>query len=463
MHRLDPSRIGVAGLLLLTLALAGGAVWLAVDNSRTYFVRIAAGDSRGESFVIATALKTVAERHHPRLRITVQETGGTTENLQLLERGQVDMATAQADVPSGPSARQVADLYADVFQLVVHQGLGIDSVAALRAKRVALPKRGGQYRSFLAVAAHFGLQESEFHFVGDDDASADRAFATGQADAAFRVRALGNPVVTTLVRELRAEIVPIGHAAAMRIKIPAFEPAVIPEGAYSGNPAIPAQDLPSVGVQRTLVAARRVADQPVNWITSVLMERRHELAEAIPATHAEVRPLLASVRPPGGQNGLGAAVHPGAESFYNRDKPSFVAANADVLALVFSIIVLAGSGLWELKRYVERHQKNHADRHSNHAVLILNRAKVTTSVDELDRMRADLLALLTQAVYDLDVDKISEASFHSFRAIWQISLDVIRERRAELLEPQPSPQRVQGHPKGIEGHGPPHSVLRASP
>ena len=48
-------------------------------------VVIAAGSPRAESFVLMRALKTVVERNYPRLRITVHETGGTSESLARLE------------------------------------------------------------------------------------------------------------------------------------------------------------------------------------------------------------------------------------------------------------------------------------------------------------------------------------------------------------------------------------------
>jgi hypothetical protein len=37
--------------------------------------------------------------------------------------------------------------------------------------------------------------------------------------------------------------------------------------------------------------------------------------------------------------------------YYDKDKPSFVTEHADFVALIFSAVVLAGSWLWELKRW----------------------------------------------------------------------------------------------------------------
>src|SRR5262249_51300691 len=119
MNRFDPSRFAVPGLALLSLILAVVVGLTLYRRNQKYDLTIAAGARSGESFALAQALKPVAERHHPRLQIAARETGGTAENLDLLERKEAQLAAAQADVPAGPSTRLVALLYVDVFQLLV--------------------------------------------------------------------------------------------------------------------------------------------------------------------------------------------------------------------------------------------------------------------------------------------------------------------------------------------------------
>ncbi len=46
---------------------------------------------------------------------------------------------------------------------------------------------------------------------------------------------------------------------------------------------------------------------------------------------------------------------------------------------------------------------------------------------------AELLKILTEAVHDLDADKLSEESFNSFRVILQIGMEVTKERRVLLM------------------------------
>jgi uncharacterized protein len=431
------AKLGFHRILPLTLAAASvcivaGLAVILWQQSRTQYITLAAGDSHGESYILSSALKTVVERHYPRIRINLLETGGTVENIAMLSAGRAQLATAQADIVPGPTARTVAVLYDDTFQLMVRKDSHIQQLTDLRGKRIALARSGGQFQSFLRVAEHFGLHEEDFHFIGSSDTAADLAFENGQADAIFRVRAIGNPSIQRLVQKGDIRFLSIEHAAAMKINQPAFQPASIPEGAYLGNPPVPDSNVPTVAVQRTLLALDSASPDAIRAVTSVLMERRQEMMQEIPANLNDVRLLLAQVHQPQLQVGLGPALHSGAASFYNKDKPSFLMAHADYIGLVLTVALMVASWIWELNRWMQRRQKSAADHYNNRAVALITAAQEAQSDALLVDIWRELLATLTKAVQDLDADRMSQESFNSFRSILQIGLEVIKERRAIL-------------------------------
>jgi len=443
MSRFVGGRLGLIVLSVVSLAIAAALVVNWRERTRVHRVTIAAGSRTGESYLLGQALKTVTGRHHPNIELTILETGGTAESLALLEQGRVTMAAAQADAPVGPLARLVAVLYEDTFQLIVHKDSGITRFAELRGRRVALATSGGQYQSFLSVAEHFGITSADCTFVGRNDEDADRAFLSKEADAVFRVRALGNPAIASLVRAGDVEFVPIEQAQAMQIKLAAFRPSLIPQGAYLGAPPIPPSDLASVGVQRTLLAHRDADDDIVRAVTAVLLEGRQELADAIPNDRAEVRALLGGVKAPDTPHGLGPAVHPGSQQYYDKDKPAFVEEYADFFALILTIVLLLGSWGWELRRWIMRGQKDRADQYNHEVVVLITRIHAATDPAEAEPIRHELFRLLTDVVCALDEERISEESFQSFRVVWQIALDLLREQhhrpieRSHELEPRP--------------------------
>jgi uncharacterized protein len=432
MAQLEFNRVVRVALVVVSLGVIAivGIVWL--QESRTENLTLAAGASSGESYILGRALKTVLERHYPRIHLTLLETGGTVENLSMLEDGRAQMAAAQSDIAPGPKARSVATLYDDTFQLLVAKDSPLRSLVELKGHSIALTQSGGQFQSFLHVAEHFGLRSDDFTFVGGSEQAAGEAFLKGKADAIFRVRAIGDPSIEALVQSGRVHFLPIDHAAAMKIKYPAFNAAVIPEGAYLGNPPVPERDFPTVSIHRTLVARDDASAAGVWAITEVLLDRREEMMQEIPASMAEVRLLLVQVRRPDLQSVLSPALQAGALSFYDKDKPSFLLAHADYVGLMLTVGLMSASWIWELKRWMQRQQKNNADQYSNRVVTLISEVQSVDSLPPLEETWCELLNILRQAVRDLDADKLSEESFNSFRAILQIGLEVTKERRALL-------------------------------
>ena len=433
MAKIDFNRVLRIALVALSLGVVAILAVALVQRSKTEHLTLAAGASSGESYILGHALKTVVERHYPKIRITLLETGGTVENLKMLEDGRAQMATAQSDILPGPKARSVAVLYDDTFQLLVPKNSQLHNFVDLQGQRIALAQSGGQFQSFLHVADHFGLRQADFQFVGTSDESAFDAFLNGRADAIFRVRAIGDPSIQQLAQSGKVRFLPIEHAAAMKIRYPAFEAAVIPIGAYLGNPPVPAQDFPTVAVQRTLLARDNANAAAIRAITGVLIERRQEIMQEIPASMTEVRLLVVQARRPQPQSGLGPPLHPGALSFYDKDKPSFLLAHADYVGLILTVGLMAGSWIWELKRWMQRQQKNQADQYSKRVVALIGGVQEINSLPPLEETWRELLKILTEAVHDLDADKLSEESFNSFRVILQIGMEVTKERRALLM------------------------------
>ncbi|NJN92046.1 MAG: TAXI family TRAP transporter solute-binding subunit [Leptolyngbyaceae cyanobacterium SL_5_14] len=409
-----------------------GDRWGVVARTRVHRLTLAAGDVNGESYILSKAIEQVVETYHSNIEIEVQATGGTSDNLSRLEEGEAQLATAQADVAAGPSARTIAVLYQDLFQLVVKENSGIEEFVQLRGTRIGLPQEGGQFRSFLEVADHYGLGREDFEFLGENDQAASQAFQQNQVIAVFRVRAPGNQAILNLVQGYNGRILPIGQAEAMRIKHPAFEPAVIPQGAYKGSPPpMPTEDLPTIAVDRTLLVSDRVNRQVVQDITATINERRQEIAEAIPETSAEVKPLVASIDRPTTTGGTGVPLHPGAIAFYERDEPSFVQEYADFLALLLTITLLLGSWVIQLKSWIERGKKEVAD---NYVTSALEAMKEDSG--DLDEKQKQLDQTFAQAADALIAERISQESFRTFNEAYKTAREAIDRRKQVAQQSQ---------------------------
>ena len=435
VRKIQPSRqLIFLGLGCLSIGLVAALTWLFVaPNFRTYRLTLVAGSKDGESYILSKAIEQIVEAQNPKIQIKVVETSGTEENIQKIERGEAQLATAQGDVPAGPSARTVVFLYPDTFQLVVKATSRIKQFSDLKGKRIGLWPKGGQYRSFLEIAAHYGLREQDFIFVGRNQEESNNAFRKNQVDAIFRVRALGNKTILDMVQKYQGRLLPIDQAAAMQIKYPAFEPAVIPKGAYRGSkPPVPNANLPTIAVQRFLLASSKMDKQIIQEITTILDENRQDIAEKIPPQFSDVKPLAANIKQPTKTGGTGIPIHLGASAYYERDKPSFIQEHADYVGLILTVVLMAGSWLWEVKAWLEQRRKDEADLHMA-AIIKLMQAVQDSEYNGEDALN-ELDNVFAQAATDLTEEKISQESFRTISEAYKAVRDVIVHKTLSMKQ-----------------------------
>jgi hypothetical protein len=87
----------------------------------------------------------------------------------------------------------------------------------------------------------------------------------------------------------------------------------------------------------------------VKEITGILFERRRNLVAA--------NRLATMISEPSGSGSFALPIHEGAQAYYDREKPDFLAANSDVIGLCFSFVTLFVSWLWQLRAAFCRNKK----------------------------------------------------------------------------------------------------------
>lgn len=418
-------------LLSVATAIVLSVEWMREQN-RVYHLVLAAGSKQGEYYNFAQALSTVLTRHQPSIQVTVLETAGAQQNIELLEQQQAQLAIIQSDTPPQPSTRAVAFLFPEVFHLVANPNSGIATFSDLRGKRVALmPEGSGSYRLFWALSQHYGLTQSDFTPLPMSPEEAYEALRQGKVDALSRVMALGNPALSELLRGSRASLVPIDQVEALRLSLPYLEASQIPKGTYDGSAPIPPENLPVVGVRAVLVSHTEVDPEVIRAVTQTLFDFRSELVAIYPRT--------AAVRLPDSRENLGLPLHPGAKAFYEQDQPFFLVEYAEPIGLLVSVGVLCASGLWQLRLWLQGKQKNRADMYNLEILALIERVQTIEEVKELETARAQLFEILRKVVVDLDKDRISPESFQSFTFPWETAITTLRHREMLLLNLQPKP------------------------
>ncbi len=407
----------LAAVFLFTLGFAiisGGFYWL--DTQRRHIVVLGAGDKRGESYQLASAIARLASKHDPRLKIIVAETGGSGQNNRMLQQGLLQLGTIQANTFVGPDIRLVTSLYPDAFQLLVRADSDIRSVADLRGRTIALPPReSGQYRSFLFLTRHYGLSLRDMRLVSMSSRAAIWAITHGAVDAMFRVRAPGNQEIRQAIQSGQVRLLPIPHARALKLAQPALEPGVIPAGSYRGAPPVPARDLPVPMVPRLLVTSAAVPPEIVERITALIYDHRLELSE--------MTPLGGFLADPAELGRIVLPLHEGARRYYERDKPGFLQENAEVLALYLTILAGAVSLLLRLNN---RRQKQRVDAYNRELIAIYNEA-VLDEDPKPEVYRDKMMSLFARVLKDAEDGNINTTGFTFLSFAWDELNDAIIE------------------------------------
>ncbi len=421
------NRLIIAIVFLSLLAVTSFFAWNYFKQEGTKELIIGAGSKKGEAYKFAQAIAEVTTKHFPEIHITVKETAGSKENMELLASGQIDLATVQADIPAVPSARIISNLYPDMFQLIVRKDANINTFHDLKGKRMALPsKGGGQWVSFWFTAHYYGVYESDIENIALSSSAGVDAIINGEIDAIFKVRAPRNQTISNIISSCPSKLIPIHQSAAMKLKQPSLNVGKIPSGAYSGSPLIPEEDLPTIAVNRLLIGHKNADNDAIKIITQILFERRLELLKTTP--------LAGFISQPDWGAGTFIPLHEGAQSFYNRENPSFFVENADFLALIMSVIIMFGSTMLGLRKKISGNKKNLADKHTKELVSIMDsiNSKKDINLTFINTQKSTLQTMLSEVINELDNDQMTAEGFQFFSFTWDKANNLLKDKEQKL-------------------------------
>lgn len=412
----DTFKFYIAFALFFSMGL--GLLWFYQNLNTTHHVRIAASKPGSETYQLIQAAAEVVAKQHDNITLELVPSLGSSQNLKLLKANQVQMAAVQADSKLIDEARLVANLFPDIFQLVVRDNSGIYKLSDLRGKSLALPsKSSGQYKSFWFLMEHYQLGEGDFDFKSMSSSAAAFALEQGTVDAIFRVRPPGSKSIQSLVDKVPVRLLEIDQAKAMSLKLPSITVGVIPKGSYQGTPPIPEKNIQSASVQRLLVAHKDLDAEVVSNFTRVLFEQRKELLEKTT--------LSSFVQAPDRDKGTGIPMHQGALHYYNRDEPSFLQEQAEPMAFIITILAVLFSGFMRL---ASRRHKALLQVYNAELSEVIKKAEHMSDKDELQFIADHLNDIFKKIAKDRTLGKLTAEDFDFIAFTWQMARDEVNER-----------------------------------
>ncbi len=291
------------------------------DGVDTEFLSIATGGQAGTYFPLGGALAEIINANVPGINASAETTNASVANISLLEQGQSDIGFIQNDISYyayealemfGDNApveniSGIATLYPEVVQVVTLEGKGIDSIADLAGKRVAVgaPASGTEANARQILAAY----DLTFDDIQPDFLSFAEAVGNlkdGHVDAAFLTAGLPTAAVQDLGATHDLKLVSLSEEAVNTLtgEYAFYAPYNISGGTYSQIE----EDVTTVAVMAMLVTRMELSEDLVYNITKALFENLDQFG----ATHERGKDLTLETA----TEAMSIPLHPGAARYF---------------------------------------------------------------------------------------------------------------------------------------------------
>jgi TRAP transporter TAXI family solute receptor len=279
-------------------------VFLAVIVSTIIFAPIAmaqehkyvmgTGPSGGTYYPLGAAIAKVASQYAKGINITVQSTGGITENCRLLGTNKTELGLLSGGIAkyayegkemfSTPyrNIRGIGFIYLDVIQWIVMADSGIYSLQDMKGKRVGVGSAGSGGESTARLLFETaGMSYKDFTPIMLPHSQGADRMRDRQMDALEMFVAVPNATIIDLATMHKIRLVEIKGDLRKRFeeKHPFYINATIPAGAYKGID----KDVETIGDPSSLFTREDIPTDDVYKITKAIYEHGDEIGQIHPA------------------------------------------------------------------------------------------------------------------------------------------------------------------------------------
>ena len=416
----------VALTLILTIATVwGGRIWL--RNSETLI--FAVGDANGLEARFAAKLATVLKNNNSRLRLKIASNADNAKALAQFDHRQADLAVLRTDAKVPPRARALAILEHDVLLLISPGNKKIKSLAELKKKKIAVLADGDNAAAFVRNVLEIADSSDAASRVqtAPPNSTFDKLFASGYG----AVIAISH--ASTIVKDKRYEqyarrggftVNAIDESKALARRDPGISEETLATGMLSSAPAIPDDDLATIGLQWLLVAQSRMSTTAAGELARTIYENKAELALG--------DGFASRIEPADTDKDAFIVAHQGAAEYINDDTKSFMDRYSDLLYLGAAALSVIGSIFAGLYTKVTRIAPEKAGELATAILDIGEKVAHATSMDALDALQDELEHILRGAVIGLRDGTISADGLDTFKLGYEIVRDEIGMRRDHL-------------------------------
>jgi TRAP-type uncharacterized transport system substrate-binding protein len=414
--------------LLLTIATMawGGRTWL--RNSETLVFAVGDGDSIGARF--AAKLAAVLKNNNSRLRLKIVSNADSARALAAFDRRQADLVVLRTDARIPPRARALAILEHDVLLLISPGSKKIKSLAELKKKKIAVLADGESGAAFVRNALEFpdSSEGASRVQLAPPNSALDKLLASGGYGAVIAIAH-----ASTLVKDKRYgqyaahggfTVNAIDESKALARRNPGISEETLATGMLSSSPAIPDDDLDTIGLQWLLVAQSRMSTTTAGDLARAIYENKAELA---------LEDGFASrIEPADTDKDAFIVAHQGAAEYINDNTKSFMDRYSDLLYLGAGALSVIGSIFAAIYTKITRVAPEKAGELATAILDIGERIEHAHSLDAIEALQDELETILRGAVIGLRDGTISADGLETFKLGYEFVRDEIGLRRDHL-------------------------------
>jgi TRAP-type uncharacterized transport system substrate-binding protein len=411
--------------LILTVATVWGGIWLRNSETLTFAV----GDARSLEARFATKLAAVLKNNSSRLRLKIVPSADSAQALAQFDRRKADLAVLRTDAKVPPRARALAILEHDVVLLISPGNKKIKSLAELKKKKIAVFADDDTSVAFLRNILEIpdGAEGSRLR-MAPPNSTLDKLFAPGGYGAVIAI-AHASTIIKDKSYERYARLGgftlnPINEAKALARKNPGISEETLATGTLSSSPALPAEDLDTIGLQWLLVAQSRMSTTTAGELARTIYENKAELA---------LEDGFASrIEPADVDKDAFIVAHQGAAEYINDDTKSFMDRYSDLLYLGVAALSVIGSIFAGIYTKITRVAPEKAGELATAILDIGEKIEHANSLDRLEALQDELERILRGAVIGLRDGTISSDGLDTFKLGYEFVRDEIGMRRDHL-------------------------------
>ncbi len=366
-------------------------------------LRIATGQRGGTFLPLGQALASAFVKDMPGLAPTVLESPGSNASVEMLERGEVDVALVSSNSRPGERVNLIVPLYMETLQIVVRKAAKIAQPSDLAGKRIAIgPSGSGTETIAWQVMQHFALSKDKVAAQNLALLEAVDGLEKGTLDAAFIVSGVRASAAARLLSRDDMDLLSLGDPdkkgsalEGIGVDAPYLLPAVIPEQLYG---SVPPKPIGTIGVRALLVARKDLDEDLVYNLTTSLFRAKVKLAEREQMLARLTEKFDASESP--------FPIHPGADRYFRRDEPSLLQKYTDQLSLAITVGALLWSAAAGLRAWRRNKQKGRIETYFEQLAALTVKVREASGADERAAALKDIRAVEARALSELAAERL---------------------------------------------------------